>query len=589
MKKILIFTILFSCLFISVKAYSGPISGTIGGAGGGAAANVENDVYGAGWNGDNVNAPSQNAVYDYLHLLDTNDDGDIDTIDAVLWATKADAAHTHAGVYQPADADLTTWAGITPSANLQTFLATPNAANFETAISAGAFASNLLGYADAAAVLSGIGGIGPAGIVNCTGAPCLDGSADGGTYVRMYDGNSHYTQLSPGDSTANLTWTFPTAYPAGTYLLQSSNAGVLSTTNAIGSIAITGGTNGKDAVWATDNTMCTAAGVPIACCTGAGTGTCVSLGNSTGDLTLSTNLTVQTGAVTLTGNVAGSTLVLPSGSLTLGTMAAETATDYVTKATYDAHTVLYATSDNTPVALSVTEQTVVGRATGGNISALAIDSDLSAVSGNDDTVPSAKATKAYVDSGSKTLTNTTIDANGTGNTIKAYSYMMLTGQGFKRLGAGMTTPATTNTDFNYGLPKFADDVDEATNWMDWVIQVPPEIDTAVDLTATLTFYLGGADTNDHDYVVSMCNPAASAAAACTPGNAVNLAYTADGSGADGDVEQTTETTLTDWKSNVTAGRMLLIRLARDGDDGTNDSSTVDSYPLVLTIKYGWTN
>lgn len=58
---------------------------------------------------------------------------------------------------QAADSDLTTWAGITPSANLQTFLTTPNAANFETAIGAGAFASDLLGYANAGAVLSGIG------------------------------------------------------------------------------------------------------------------------------------------------------------------------------------------------------------------------------------------------------------------------------------------------------------------------------------------------------------------------------------------------------------------------------------------------
>lgn len=71
--------------------------------------------------------------------------------------------------------------------------------------------------------------------------------------------------------------------------------------------------------------------------------------------------------------------------------------DYVTKALYDAHSILYATSDNTPAALTVDEQTVVGRATGGNISALAIDSDLTTVSGSDDTLPSAKATKTALD------------------------------------------------------------------------------------------------------------------------------------------------------------------------------------------------
>ena len=69
----------------------------------------------------------------------------------------------------------------------------------------------------------------------------------------------------------------------------------------------------------------------------------------------------------------------------------------VDKSTYDAHSILYATTDDTPAALTVGEQTVVGRATGGNISAIAIDSDLSSVSANDDTVPSAKATKAMGD------------------------------------------------------------------------------------------------------------------------------------------------------------------------------------------------
>lgn len=46
--------------------------------------------------------------------------------------------------------------------------------------------------------------------------------------------------------------------------------------------------------------------------------------------------------------------------------------DVVTKALFDAHTILQATSDNTPVALPVAEQTVVGRITSGNIAALSV-------------------------------------------------------------------------------------------------------------------------------------------------------------------------------------------------------------------------
>lgn len=191
--------------------------------------------------------------------------------------------------------------------------------------------------------------------------------------------------------------------------------------------------------------------------------------------------------------------------------------------------------------------------------------------------------------GSKTPTNMTFDANGTGNTLKGYSYIIIPGQAWRNYGAGVTAPSTTATSELYMLPKFVNSTDEATNYVDYVISVPPDIDTSVALTATLAFRLGGADTGDHDYVLSMCNPAASAATACTPGNAINLTYTADASGADGDVEYTAETTLTDWAAALTAGRRLLIRLARDGDDGTNDASTVDSYPDVLTIKYGYTN
>ena len=232
--------------------------------------------------------------------------------------------------------------------------------------------------------------------------------------------------------------------------------------------------------------------------------------------------------------------------------------------------------------------------TSGNVA----DGDTFLIKDVDDTSMAATGTtKQYAWSALKvddaasaqTFTNKTLDANGTNNTLKQYSYIQIVGSAFKIRGAGVTAPSSTQTDWNYGLPKFVNSTDEATNWIDFVFQVPDDLDSAVDLTAKLTFYLGGADTADHDYVLSMCGPAASAAAACTPSDAINLGYTADGSGADGDVEQTAETTLTSWKTNAVAGRMWRIRLARDGDDGTNDASTVDSYPLVLTIKYGSTN
>lgn len=72
--------------------------------------------------------------------------------------------------------------------------------------------------------------------------------------------------------------------------------------------------------------------------------------------------------------------LLQDGGGAPGTMAYETATDYLTTtaagttyvalATFDANTILYATTDNTPVALTVAEQTIVGRLTSGSIDAL---------------------------------------------------------------------------------------------------------------------------------------------------------------------------------------------------------------------------
>ncbi len=53
---------------------------------------------------------------------------------------------------------------------------------------------------------------------------------------------------------------------------------------------------------------------------------------------------------------------------------------FVLRSLYNAQTILQATSDNTPVPLSITEQTVVGRLTGGNIAALTAAQILALVS-----------------------------------------------------------------------------------------------------------------------------------------------------------------------------------------------------------------
>jgi hypothetical protein len=57
---------------------------------------------------------------------------------------------------------------------------------------------------------------------------------------------------------------------------------------------------------------------------------------------------------------------------------------------FNAHTIIAATADDTPAALTIGEQTVLGRETGGNIAALAINNALSSEPGSHNTLPSAK-------------------------------------------------------------------------------------------------------------------------------------------------------------------------------------------------------
>jgi hypothetical protein len=142
---------------------------------------------------------------------------------------------------------------------------------------------------------------------------------------------------------------------------------------------------------------------------------------------------------------------------------------------------------------------------------------------------------------------------------------------------------TTSTTRTYGHCKFGNATDKATNYAEYSLVVPPDIDTSVDLVGTFKFILSGADTADHEYEISFDSVADSAAWAGSLGDAVSLGYTADASGAEGDVETATGT-LTGWKAAMTAGQVLIIRVARDGDHET-DASTVDSYSGPLVIKY----
>lgn len=60
---------------------------------------------------------------------------------------------------------------------------------------------------------------------DCTAGACLDGSSDGGTYVRLYDSDSHYTEVKAGNSTGNVAIILPTADGTSGQYLKTDGSG----------------------------------------------------------------------------------------------------------------------------------------------------------------------------------------------------------------------------------------------------------------------------------------------------------------------------------------------------------------------------
>lgn len=153
-------------------------------------------------------------------------------------------------------------------------------------------------------------------------------------------------------------------------------------------------------------------------------------------------------------------------------------------------------------------------------------------------------------------------------------------------GTGTKIYTNDNTKTYFGQAQFNNAADKAANYCDYFITVPEDFDSAVDWKVERwKFQLAGADTGTHRYVISLSSVADSAAYAGSLGQPINLDFAGDASGASGDVETVLNVTLTAWKSNMTKGQLLVIRVARDGDDAA-DGSTVDSYSGPLVLSYG---
>src|ERR1051326_847979 len=175
-------------------------------------------------------------------------------------------------------------------------------------------------------------------------------------------------------------------------------------------------------------------------------------------------------------------------------------------------------------------------------------------------------------------TNVTVNATFT----KPKSYLVLASP-FSCDGAGAIIYTNDNTKAYFGQAAFSASAATNANYIEYRITVPEDIDTSVDLKVERwKFRLGAADTAAHTYNIGMASVADSASFdSPTIGQWVALSFAGDASGASGDVETVSSVTLTGWRSNMTAGQLLVIRVNRDG----TDASTQISYSGPLVISY----
>jgi hypothetical protein len=198
-----------------------------------------------------------------------------------------------------------------------------------------------------------------------------------------------------------------------------------------------------------------------------------------------------------------------------------------------------------------------------------------ATAGTDYTTPSS----------TESPTNKTFDAGATGNTLKTTGYIKLS---FPRNidGAGCVYANSNNVqNVNFMVPQFSGTAATNANYCRFGFRWPKDFDSSVDVKASLTMRLAGDDTAAASYHVGLLSVANSANGDGSAANFVALGISADASGASGDEESVEDVTLTNWKSNVTAGQWCIIELRRDG---ANDASTVAAYLQELELAYGQT-
>lgn len=235
-------------------------------------------------------------------------------VQSVLGAADYSAIRTQLGLVigtnvQAFDADLTTYAGITPSADVQSVLAAASAAAIKTILSIGNVENTAISTWAGSANIVTVGTLNQhltlGGGVTPSEIRWLEGSAGGVNYAGF---------KAPATLAGNTIYEFPAAFPGSDLVLQSSAAGVLSWVANGG-----GGSMATDALW-------DAAG-DLAIGTGANTGAKLTIGTANMLLQVNAGATAPewTDTITVSGVTAtsGTITTLIIGGVTITTSGTE--------------------------------------------------------------------------------------------------------------------------------------------------------------------------------------------------------------------------------------------------------------------------
>ena len=175
-----------------------------------------------------------------------------------------------------------------------------------------------------------------------------------------------------------------------------------------------------------------------------------------------------------------------------------------------------------------------------------------------------------------TFTNKTFDAQGTGNIMAFLDTWQWNNA--DSLFTGTTYYTTTSTNPMYGHGTFAASNSTSTCGVYFIGNAGADFDTATDLTMLLYDFTGGVDTSSRTYIVSVATYTTGMnLSTMTYGSPITVTISNFSVGGLNRRGVSASTTLTGWKSVLSANADFAVAVRRQGDSATLDVSTIDSY------------